>query len=102
MASKKRRSWDEMELRDKLGYIWVISFGIMAVATAAVILVPTVLDWLEEYGGEEEEDAMLRRPAIEYRLAVRPEVELYDHLELARHDCRAGATGSLPVSRRLG
>ena len=66
MAPKRRR-WQELETGEKLGYYWVISFGILILGTASAILIPAFLNMLEdaEYLIEDEE-GRLESPAPDY------------------------------------
>jgi hypothetical protein len=51
MAMKRR--WNEMELSERLGYLWLASFVALVLATAATIVGPPVLRWWNEPPAEE-------------------------------------------------
>lgn len=93
MSVTKRRRWSELETRDKLGIFWGLSFCFVVLATAAAILIPIFVEWLEFYGGEEEE-VLLRRPAVELRLAALPRMEA----EVELNGCRLARSARAPWS----
>ncbi len=69
----KKRSWNQLESSEKLGYYWVGSFFFLMIATFLAIMVPIYFEWMEELQHIEEEEGRHAPRAIEYRLASQPE-----------------------------
>ncbi len=78
MKLLQRLNWDELDISEKLGYIWTLAFAILVISVAATIIIPIYLnpeddDWDDE-DWEDDEDSS-RSQIIEYRLAVAPTPE---------------------------
>jgi hypothetical protein len=72
MTTKRSRSWSELDLPEKMGYIWVVGFAIVIIATATVILVPKYYEYLEEMK-EMEEGGSQYSPTVYNKIDHLPE-----------------------------
>ncbi len=50
-----REHWRDLELSKKLGYVWTVLFAILVLGTAGTLIIPAVLNYLEEKKAAAEE-----------------------------------------------
>ncbi|TAL17726.1 hypothetical protein EPN96_04175 [bacterium] len=77
MITRLRQRFGEMELSNRLGYLWLLCFFILVLSVASAILIPILREKAqegEEAAPAEEEENSLRRQVIEHRLAAAPVV----------------------------
>lgn len=76
MITRLRQRFGEMELSNRLGYLWLLCFFILVLSVASAILIPIFKEKAqeEEAAPVEEEENSLRGQMIEHRLAAAPVV----------------------------
>jgi hypothetical protein len=74
MITRLRQRFGEMELSNRLGYLWLLCFFLLVLAVASGILIPILKEKAQEEAPApaEEEENSLRRQVFEHRLAARP------------------------------
>lgn len=101
MRAKKAKlfDWQAMDQGERLGYVWLLLFIVLVLATALTILVPAYKKWRAEEAGEEKKSH--RRPLYERTLYSTTTPKEAPHGLVGNH-LSAGKAGGLPRTTRLG
>lgn len=78
--ARGKRLWNELDLSEKLGYVWAVAFFILVLGTTGAIIGPPIWAW---WNASPEESVSAAKPAAEAEppeiappLAPPPETEL--------------------------